>query len=258
MNVKPHFFMLAVFVISSCGGSKSVNGSSKVNPSLSVKNIVSAHDAASPDFSTLAARIQVEYEEEKKQQSITISLRMKKDETIWIKASLLGITLSKLILTPDRVSYYETLGKTYFDGDFSLLSEWLGTEIDFDKAQSILLGQSIFKMNSSKYSKRIIQNSYQLYPKQQPENFIHYLFLNPQNFKVASGSLSQPNNNRLLSIRYGDYQKMDNDFYPTTIVIIATENESNKRFNLNYKKIDLNLSVNFPFRIPNGYKEIQL
>lgn len=250
--------LLMIVYLTSCGVSKNVNGSITADPSLTSKNIVAAHKKAYPDFSSLAARIQVEYEEENKQQSVTLSLRMKKDETIWIKASLLGITISKLILTPDHVSYYESIGNTYFEGDFSLLSKWLGTEIDFQMAQSILLGQSIFDLKNSKYVTRIVENSYQLYPKPQPENFIHYLFLNPQNFKVVSGSLSQPGNNRLLSIRYGDYQKISNDFYPSTIVINATENESSKKFILNYKKIDLNASVNFPFRIPKGYKEIQL
>lgn len=250
--------LLLIFYLSSCGVSKNIKGSSKANPSLSTKNIISAHNMATPEFSTLAARIQVDYEEGNKQQSVTISLRMKKDETIWIKAALLGITISKLILTPEHVSYYESIGKTYFEGDFSLLSKWLGTEIDFDMAQSILLGQSIFNMKESDYATNIIKNTYQLFPKPQPENFIHYLFLDPQNYKVVSGSLSQPENNRLLSIRYGEYQNINNGFYPSTITINATENISTKKFILNYKKIDLDLSVNFPFTIPNGYKEIQL
>ena len=104
---------------------------------MSSKDIIKTHDAAVPDFLTLAARMHVVYENEKKHQSITVSLRMEKDEKIWIKASLLGITMAKVLITPETVSYYETISNTYFDGDFRLLSDWLGTEIDFEKAQSI-------------------------------------------------------------------------------------------------------------------------
>ncbi len=245
-------------MMASCGGSKGINGSAVADKSLSVKDIITSHKEASPDFSTLAARLHVAYEDENKLQSITVSLRMEKDKTIWIKASILGITLSKVLITPERVSYYETIGNTYFDGDFSLLSEWLGTEIDFKKAQSILLGQSIFSVDPSEYTSRISQNKYQLSPKQQSQNFIHYLFLNPKNFKVASGSLSQPNDERLLSIRYDDYQQIGKDFYPTKIVINASEKDKNTKVELNYKKIDLNVSIRFPFTIPSGYEEIQL
>ena len=258
MNLKSYYFLCVLIVVSSCGVAKKVNGSKKANAALSVKKLVSAHKLSSPSFATLAARMQVIYEDDKKSQRITVSLRIKKGDTIWIKASLLGITLSKVLITKDRVSYYETLGRTYFDGDFSLLSEWLGTEIDFEKAQALLLGQSLFSLTSSNYDAEIIQNEYRLFPKQQPQNFIHFVSLNPEDFRVSSGSLSQPNDDRLLSIRYDEYQNIANNVFPTRLVINASENESNKKFELIYKKIDLDLSIHFPFRIPRGYDEIQL
>lgn len=258
MKLKTVYFIILTMVITSCGGSKGLNGSANADKSLSVKNILRAHESASPNFGTLAARLQVVYEDDSKLQSITVSLRMEKDKTIWIKASLLGITISKVLITRDRVSYYESIGNSYFDGDFSLLSEWLGTEIDFEKAQAILLGQSIFTLNAPDYNTKVVQNKYQLFPKQQPQNFIHYLFLNPKNFKVVSGSLSQPKEGRLLSIRYGEYEKIENSFFPSEILINATENNKNTKIELNYKKIELNVSVSFPFTIPEGYEEIQL
>jgi hypothetical protein len=258
MKLNTFYFLVLLVVLTSCGGTKGLNGAANADKSLSVKNILTAHEAASPNFGTMAARLQVVYEDESKLQSITISLRMEKDKTIWIKASLLGITISKVLITRERVSYYESIGNTYFDGDFSLLSEWLGTDIDFEKAQAILLGQSIFSLNASNYNTKVVLNKYQLFPKQQPQNFIHYLFLNPKNFKVTSGSLSQPKEGRLLSIRYGEYEKIEDSYFPSEILINASENNKNTKIELNYKKIELNVSVSFPFTIPEGYEEIQL
>ena len=181
------------------------------------------HQQAEPNFNTLASRVQVVYDDGEKNQSITVSLRMEKNETIWIKASILGITLAKAIITPERVSYYETISNTYFDGDFSLISDWLGTDLDFEQVQAILLGQSIFSFKDGKYEVSNTQNSYKIQPKKQPYNFIHSLFLNAENFKVASGSLSQPNEDRLFSLRYGEYQMVDGGFYPSDITIDASE-----------------------------------
>ena len=82
----------------SCGGSKSVSKSSTAINKMSSKDLVKTHAAAIPIFLTLAARMQVVYENEKKLQSITVSLRMEKDKKIWIKASLLGITMSQSFL----------------------------------------------------------------------------------------------------------------------------------------------------------------
>jgi len=253
MKLKP-LYLLLLFVLASCGGAKNISNIE----SASAKEVISAHTAATPDFKTLASRVQLVYETDEKVQSITASLRMEKDKNIWVKASVLGITIAKVLITPTRVSYYETIGGTYFEGDFALLGEWIGTPINFQQAQNMLLGQSIFTLNPSEYSSAIFQNKFKIQPKEQPQNFIHSLFLNPDNFKVASETVSQPNEDRLLSIRYGDYQKIGEQFYPSNILINTSEKGSATKIEINYKKIDLNVDVSFPFDIPSGYEEIQL
>lgn len=250
------FVIAGVLLLSSCRGTKGITGSATADTNATVKSIVNSHKAASPNFNTLAARVQVIYEDDDRLQSITTSVRMEKDKTIWIKASILGITLSKILITPDRVSYYETIGNTYFEGDFVFLSELLGTEIDFQKAQAMLLGQSIFNLSSATYTSEIIQNRYKLLPKIQDQNFIHSLLLDPLHFKVHSESLSQPNENRLLTVNYGLYDKIGEDWYPSEIQINATDKAEKTKIKVNYKKIDLNVSLSFPFTIPQGYSEI--
>lgn len=255
MSIKPLFFLLFIVLLGSCGGSKSISGTTVKN--LAVKDIIASHNLAEPNFLTLAARVQVVYEDKDKLQSITASLRMAKDRVIWIRASILGITLSKILITPERVSYYETITNTYFEGDFQFLSDILGTEVDFKKVQDILLGQSIFSLNSSEYKSDVILNKFKLTPNRQDQNFIHSILLNSENFKVNAETLSQPNENRLLSVRYGDYQDIEGRFYPSEIQIDATENEAKTKIEVNYKKIDLNVDLSFPFTIPTGYEEIQ-
>jgi len=253
MKLKSYYFLL-LLIFTSCGGTKNITNIE----SASAKEVIAAHKTAAPDFKTLAGRVQLVYETEDKLQSITVSLRMEKDKNIWIKASILGITIAKVLITPTSVSYYETIGNTYFEGDFALLGEWIGTPINFQQAQNLLLGQSIFTLNPSEYKAEILQNKFKVQPKQQPQDFIHSLILNPDNFKISSETLSQPSAERLLSIRYGDYQKIMDQFYPSTILIDTSEKDAKTKIEINYKKIDLNADVSFPFEIPQGYEEIQL
>ena len=235
-----------------------MSGSETANAGLQPKDIIATHIQASPNFNTMAGRIKVEYEDEKKSQSITVSLRMEKDKKIWIKASILGITLAKVMITPDSVSYYETLSNSYFDGDFTLISEWLGTEVDFEKTQAILLGQTMFELNKSTYISQVVNNQYKLSPKQQLENFIHNLFLNPDNFKVASASIAQPNEDRVLTVNYGPYQMIEGGYFPSEVSIRTVEGNDRTRIDVTYRKIDLNVNVSFPFNIPQGYEQIDL
>jgi len=258
MRGKQLLILVFGILLVSCTGSRTVIGTNNANPGLALKSIINAHRAATPEFSTMASRIKVAYEDEKQRQNITVSLRMQKDEKIWMKASILGITMAKALITQDRVSYYETISNTYFDGDFDLLSNWLGTDLNFEKTQAILLGQSIFGLDKATYMASVSENNYKLEPRQQPANFIHSLLLNPNNFKVNSGIVSQPIDDRQLSIAYGDYQELEGSFYPTVIQINSFEGDSHTNIAVNYRKINLNVSVSFPFEIPIGYEEIQL
>ena len=258
MKIRKNYFILIFIIFTSCGGNRSSIGTNITNSTLTLKEIIKVHKDASPNFRTMAARVQLMYKDEKKTQNITVSLRMEKDKVIWIKASMVGITLAKVFITPDKVSYYEKLSRSYFDGDFALISEWLGTDLDFEKTQGILLGQSIFQLNTSDYDSSVFQNKYKVQPRLQPQNFIHSLLLNPDNFKVALANLSQPDKGRMLTVSYGVHQKISGGFYPSAITINTLENDSKTRIELNYKKIDINVDVRFPFSIPEGYDEIQL
>ncbi|MAP81774.1 MAG: deoxyuridine 5'-triphosphate nucleotidohydrolase [Aequorivita sp.] len=248
------YSLLFLLLLTSCGGVKKVAEAKKAT----TKEIITWHKAAETNFKTLAGRVQLVYDTEEKTQSITVSLRMEKDKKIWIKASILGITIAKVYITPSQVSYYETIGNTYFEGDFTLLGDWLGTPINFQQAQNLLLGQSIFALNAKEYNSQLFQNKFKVIPQQQPQDFIHSILINPENFKIAAETLSQPRDNRLLSIRYGDYQLIDNQFLPTNIFINTSESGKKTAIEINYRKIDLNARVSFPFKIPEGYEAIQL
>lgn len=251
------FSLLLTISLSSCKGSKALVGDKAIS-GVSVSELIESHQKAFPNFNTLASRVQVLYKDGDRSQSITVSLRMERDQVIWLKASILGITLAKALITPEQVSYYETISNTYFEGDFSLLSEWLGTDLNYNKAQAILLGQSIFDLDDRNHKLSISENRYKLQPRRQSPNFIYSLFLNPGSFKVQSGSLSQPDENRLFSIHYGDYRQLDGGYYPSDIHINASEGDEKTDISVSYKHMDINPSVRFPFNIPNGFERIRL
>ena len=262
INMKPSIqrfsaLLVILLLFSACKATKAIKGSATADPSLKVKTIIASHNEAYPNFNTLAGRMYVSYEDAKQSQGVTVSLRMEKDKKIWVKASVLGITGAKMLITPTSVQFYETLNNTYFDGDFKLLSEWLGTEIDFEKAQAILLGQSIFNLNGNNYSTTVANNKYRLTPKKNIGPFVFSLLLNPDAFKVSEEIISQPTEKRRLKIRYEPYQLIEKDPYPTKVFIDVDDNGAQTKIEMEYRKIDVNANVGFPFKIPKGYKEIK-
>jgi outer membrane biogenesis lipoprotein LolB len=257
--MNPLKIVLLIFLstlILSCGTAR--KASTAIDAGMSAKELINLHQKSEARFTTLASRVQVNYDDGKTSQSLSVSLRMQKDETIWVSASILGISIARLLITPEKVSYYETIGKTYFDGDFSLLSSWLGVDIDFEMAQNILLGNAVFELNDKNYTASISDANYRLTPKNQQELFQHIFLLNPSNFRMASQQVIQPNDQRVLTIDYVSYQQAGNHIYPKEIRLNAIEQSDQTRIILDFRNIDVNPVVSFPFRIPGGYEEITL
>jgi hypothetical protein len=116
----------------------------------------------------------------------------------------------------------------------------------------------MFNLDKSSYTSEVVNNQYRLLPKRQLENFIHSLFLNPDNFKVASASVTQPWDNRELNVNYGPYQQIDGRYFPSEVFINTSEGEDRTKVEVTYRKIDLDVSISFPFSIPSGYEQIDL
>ncbi|MGI9552566.1 MAG: DUF4292 domain-containing protein [Aurantibacter sp.] len=257
-TVKSLYNLLGILVllmlVASCG-TKKIIGDGTANERLTAKNIIRQHYLNQLNFTTLAGKVKIDYSDGESSQSLAVSLRMEKDKVIWISAPL-GIV--KAYITPERVSFYNKLENEYFDGDFSYLSNLLGTDLDFEKVQNLLLGQALFDLREEGYSSSVSKENYELKPKN-PETLFKTLFqIEPKNFKMASQQLSQPLRKRLLEINYKNYQKVHKWILPNDIYIVAIDKDIRNTIEIEYRNIEFDATVRFPYRIPNGYKEIVL
>lgn len=237
---------------------KSAKRTATLDAGINSAELINFHKNTEPRFTTLASRVNVNYDDGSRAQNITVSLRMKKDETIWVSASILGISIARLLITPDNVSYYETINRTYFDGDFSLLSSWLGVDVDFQMVQNILLGQAVFPLNSNQYEASVFGQNYRLTPKIQHTLFKHIFLVNPSNNRMASQQIMQPEEQRVLTVDYASYQNAGFFLFPKEIRLNAIEQTDQTRIILDFRTVDVNPELSFPFRIPDRYEQIRL
>jgi len=243
-----------LLMISSCKSKKIVSDGT-LDSDISAKNLIRTHYQNELKFKTLRGKVRIDYSDGTDEQSVSVSLRIKKDEAIWMSAPL-GIV--KAYITPDRVSFYNKLENNYFDGDFSYLSQLLGTELDFKKVQNLLLGEALFDLRKAKYNVSVSGDNYLLKPKQTIELFKILFEIEPKNYKMASQQLSQPAQKRLLDIKYKNYQKINKWILPNEILILATEETRRNTIALEYRNMQFDEPVGFPYKIPKGYDEIVL
>ncbi len=140
----------------SCKSGKIISDA-KADKSLSARVIIKNHYKNQLEFKTLTGRIKIDYSDGYSTQSMGVSLRMEKDKAIWISAPL-GVV--KALITTDRVSFYNKLDNQYFDGDFRYLSRMLGTDVDFEIVQNLLLGQALLYLREEKYLAEVNGDNY--------------------------------------------------------------------------------------------------
>jgi hypothetical protein len=251
------YIIVLFLVFTSCKTNRNVVEINAIE-SISTKKIINNHYNSTFNQKTIDAKINAKYSDKNTSASITVKLRIEKDKTIWMSATKLGFPIAKVLITPTRVSYYEKLQGTYFDGDFSLLSKFLGTELDYNKVQNILLGQAILNLKKGDYNSKIDNMLYELYPKQDNEFYGILFFMNPGNFKLNRQEIRNEVKKQLLSVSYSNYKKIKGEQFPENIDIRAIDNTNITTINLEYNSIAFNEKLTFPFSIPNGYKEISL
>jgi len=242
-------------VVFGCRSTKTLKSKGEVSTNMTAKELIKENQNKKARFKTLQARVKVDYTQNSKTQSYTVNLRMEKDKTIWIN-SILG--LARVMITPDRVSFYDKINNQYFDGDYSLLSDLLGVKLNFKKVESLLLGEAIYDLKDDQYQLSSQENSYVLEPKKQQAFLELFFLLNPGHFKMDSQQLYQPSKHRFLEIDYKSYQKVSKQIFPENLKIIAVEDTEEVSIEMEYKSITLNEDLRFPFKIPSGYKEITI
>ena len=245
-----------ILLFASCGPKKAKMG--RVAPEdAAVAAVIENHYKNEVDFKTLQGKLALNYQSEERSQSVTVNFRMKKNDTIWMSGQLLGIPLAKVMITPNSVQFYEKITKTYFDGDFRLLSDLLGTPLDFQKVQNLLLGQTIYDLRKERYVLTESARGYQLKP--EDEAFLKKLFLlDAGNFKAVAQQIGHEAENRSVTVTYPNYQKVGSRVFPGTINILASDGADNTRIDMTFRSLEFNVPVSFPFSIPSGYEEISL
>ena len=255
MSRRSVIFIVFLVLTISCKSSKT--SSTKIT-NISAKKLIKKNGEIRFDKKSIKANLSVKYRGKAELPNLKASLRIITDSIIWISVSKFSIPLAKVIITQDQIQFYEKLSKTYFVGDFKLIKEWIGVELDFNKVQNLFIGEPILNLNHDKYEVDIQENEYVLNPKKENSLFEILFWIDPVNYKLTKEELKSPNKKQSLSIVYKEYTSLDDSIFPKGFLINANDEGNETTIDINYRNVVFNNKLNFPFKIPNGYNEIEL
>ena len=243
-------FML---VFTSCKTKKVMIDTNAIAKEISARKVAKKHIVANFDRETIDAKLKVNFSNNKRKESFSVRMKIKKDEVIWLKGSKF-ITIFKVKITPTSIRYYSSLLKNYFEGDFSMLQKLLGTKINFNQLQNILLGQSLLNVKEEKQQVEILNNTYILSPENQASLFDIFFSINPSHFKLDKQSIVNTAKNKRLDILYPSYTLVDNVVFPSKMEIKAKKSTSFTNIDFTLKSVVFDTELEMPFSLPSGYK----
>lgn len=260
--MKKGLIFLAIILLSSCK-SKAVFIDTKtpvmvVNDEnvLTAEKIIQNHYSNKNDFSTLYVRANAKYKHEDDSQSVSAEIKIKKDEKILVSVRVLGITMAKALITPNEVKYYEKINGTFFEGNYEALSRWLGTDLDFNKIQNMLIGQPIDDLTKGKFSFTETDKYYKL---NSVEDKTEKSFsFEAEHFLLKKQEISQSEKERSFEVNYPNFQDLTSGIFPANLTINAFQKKVKTTIIVDYNSITFNEDLSFPYSVPLGYDRISI
>jgi hypothetical protein len=222
---------------------------------ISATEVIANHYNNKTNFNSVYIKSNVRFSDEKQTQNVTAEIKIKKDKQILVSVRFLGITMAKALITPTSVSYYEKMNGTYFEGDFSGLAQWLGTDLDFSKIQNMLLGEAFDNLQLGKYALSRVDEGFELNDLETEKTLKSYV-LDNQNFRIKGQAIAQPEQGRMINVSYSEHAPFNEGSIPMQSIIHTFQDKRKTEISLNYETVNFNEELSFPYSIPNGYKKI--
>ncbi len=229
----------------------------KATELVEINKIIDKQYNKNSDFNTLYIKSNVKFKDDKQSYNLTADIRIEKNKRILVSIRFFGITMAKALITPEEVKYYEKSGNKYFEGDFSTLSQWLGTDLDYTKIQNLLLGNPIDDLHQSKYSISLQNGLYKISDQKSTKVQKHFYFEALQ-FLVKKQEITQPQTERTLIINYPNHKSHEALILPSQVSIEASENQNSTFISIEYNTITINENLSFPYSVPNGFEKINI
>ena len=256
LKIRWSYFVLLIGFASmiSCK-SKAVISEATATKSMSAEKVIDNHYDTKKNFKTAYIKADVSYKDDKQSLNVSADVRIQKDEKILLSVRVFGYTVAKALITPKEVKYYEKSGNKYFEGDYTTLSKWLGTDLDFNKVQNMLIGQAFDDLNKGKYDSSIEEGLYKLNDKSNKSTEKSFFFEASQ-FLIKKQEISQKAKNRMLKVSYPNHKDYPEVILPTQLIIEALQDNKTTKIDIEYKSATFNEELSFPYSVPDGFDRI--
>ena len=242
------FFGMILLIINGCGVLRP-----KPTSTLSVSNtkeLLKQIQLTQPTWKTLDLRGSLTARQGNVSQRITTTVRISASELIWLNAAVI-VPLGRAKIDQDGVAFYEQIGKTFFEGDFSVIEKTLGLTLDYTQIENSLRGIPVFTNTVRKARFASIKDGYVL---QSRQGNLRWSNTYNQQFLMTKQLLTL--GKQRLVIHYDDYQQVSGQWIPMQVRYEGQAKGETVQLEFAFRKAEINSEIRTPFSIPKSYTRI--
>jgi hypothetical protein len=207
------------------------------------------------NFNTLSMKGKANLRLPGNENTVTVNVRIQRDQKIWMSiTALLGIEVARAVITPDSIMVINKLQNTYVRQPFSYIYRYTSKQVSFKMLQDVLTGNTINTLFNP--TAVLEQNEQGLWILKGNEGSLGFNLNFNALQKPGQLNLNDIKAAQALKVNYGHYQKVNEFMMPAQIAINSMSGNKRVDINFDFSKIESNVQLDFPFRVPKGYELI--
>jgi len=241
-------WFIAILLLGACKSFKTDFDKTIAN---STPELLANAQSAQSSWKTLNLRGAVMANFENSSQRISTNIRIESQKQIWINASMI-VPIGRAKIDTSGVAFYEVLGKSYYQGDFSAIQKILGVNLGYQALENSLLGRPFLPelLPNARLTKNKL--GYQLKVRQGKLEFVcrynQDFLLQYQHVYIGK---------QQLEVNYSDYQKKSNHWLPMKVNFQSQSRLNQSSLEFDFRNAVVDPPLRFPFQIPKNFTPIK-
>lgn len=221
----------------------------------SVRATLAKINAKKISFTTFSSKVKVGYSDDNRKLDFSAFIRMKKDSVIWVSIiAALNIEAFRVMITPDSVVILDKLNRTVQHKPLSYLQGITHVPFDYHTLEDLIIGNPVY------LDKTIVAYADQgekLSLSTVGEAFKHYLTVGKADLNLLFSKLDDvdQSRSRTANLAYSEYVAAGNWMFAGLRNITLSE-KTKLEINLDFKQVEFEKPMTFPFSIPKNYRVI--
>lgn len=234
-------------------------------PVMSADRVIRGIEQNQPEYQWMSTRFSGNVVWENRSQNISGSLRIQKDEAIYVSiAPILGIEVVRALVTPDSVKIVNRLEASYYLGDINLLNRMFNTDIDFYMLQALFMGNDFPHFRNDQFSIQQEGELLRLHAANRMRSggagssINQAIMVEPEHLRIRTNIILEERSGRALRADYNSWENVNGRWIPSELKIMFSDEVDVSSLNMNYNRTTLDEPQRMQFNIPARYTPIYL